>query len=66
MYNENVMNNDPFIRDFVTLNKLVISYLPRCTYHLLYSEQVKVRYSDVSDNQMFAIQIPTVFFTTKP
>ena len=35
-YNENVMNNDPFIRDFVTLNKSVINYLPRCSYHLLY------------------------------
>ena len=32
---ENVMNNDPFIRDFVTLNKSVINYLPRCSYHLL-------------------------------
>ena len=30
------MNNDPFIRDFVTLNKSVINYLPRCSYHLLY------------------------------
>ena len=35
-YNENVMNNDPFIRDFVTLNKAIINYLPRCSYHLLY------------------------------
>ena len=26
----------PFKRDFVTLNKSVINYLPRCTYHLLY------------------------------
>ena len=34
--NENVMNNDPFKRDFVTLNKSVINYLPRCSYHLLY------------------------------
>ena len=32
---ENVMNNDPFIRDFVTLNESVIDYLPRCSYHLL-------------------------------
>ena len=39
-YNENVMNNDPFIRDFVTLNKSVMNYLPRCSYHLLYLTQV--------------------------
>ena len=26
------MNNDPFIRDFVTLNKSVKNYLPRCSY----------------------------------
>ena len=32
------MNNDPFIRDFVTLNKSVINYLPRCSYHLLYNK----------------------------
>ena len=31
-----IMNNNPFIRDFVTLNKAVINYLPRCSYHLLY------------------------------
>ena len=37
---ENVMNNDPFIRDFVTLNKAVINYLPRCSYHLLYIIQI--------------------------
>ena len=30
-----ILNNDPFIRDFVTLNKSVINYLPRCSYHLL-------------------------------
>ena len=35
------MNNDPFIRDFVTLNKSVINYLPRCSYHLLYSEYIE-------------------------
>ena len=34
-YNENVMNNDYFIRDFVTINISVINYLPRCSYHLL-------------------------------
>ena len=38
--NENVMNNDPFIRDFVTLNKSVINYLPRCSYHLLYNNNI--------------------------
>ena len=27
----------PYKRDFVTLNKSVINYLPRCSYHLLYS-----------------------------
>ena len=38
MYNENVMNvMIPYKRDFVTLNKSVINYLPRCSYHLLYS-----------------------------
>ena len=26
----------PYKRDFVTLNKSVINYLPRCSYHLLY------------------------------
>ena len=26
----------PYKRDYVTLNKAVINYLPRCTYHLLY------------------------------
>ena len=26
----------PYKRDFVTLNKAVINYLPRCSYHLLY------------------------------
>ena len=35
--NENVINKDPFIRDFVTLNKAVVNYLPRCSYHLLYN-----------------------------
>ena len=33
------MNTDPFIRDFVTLNKAVINYLPRCSYHLLYKTE---------------------------
>ena len=28
--------NIPPKRDFVTLNKSVINYIPRCTYHLLY------------------------------
>ena len=36
---ENVMNNDPLIRDLVTLNKSVKNYLPRCLYHLLYAYQ---------------------------
>ena len=27
----------PYKRDFLILNKSVINYLPRCTYHLLYS-----------------------------
>ena len=26
----------PYKRDFVTLNKAVINFLPRCSYHLLY------------------------------
>ena len=26
----------PYKRDFVTLNKSVINYLPKCSYHLLY------------------------------
>ena len=34
---DTILNNDPFIRDFVTLNKSVINYLPRCSYHLLYA-----------------------------
>ena len=34
------MNNDPLIRDFVTLNKSVINYLPRCSYHLLYFNKI--------------------------
>ena len=29
VYIENVMNNDPLIRDFVTLNKSVINYLTK-------------------------------------
>ena len=30
-----------FKRDFVTLNKSVINYLPRCSYHLLYTSNSK-------------------------
>ena len=26
----------PYKRDFVTLNKSVVNYLPRCLYHILY------------------------------
>ena len=32
----------PYKRGIVTLNKLVINYLPRCTYHILYSHIIFV------------------------
>ena len=30
----------PYKRDFETMNKSVINYLPRCSYHLLYKKQL--------------------------
>ena len=66
---ENVMNNDPLIRDFVTLNKPVINYLPRCSYHLLYSPYhfcLSSQFSNCTQNDVIAQSLSWTARPQKP
>ena len=54
-----VIEYSSYKRGFVTLNKAVIKYLPKCTHHLLYTnEKLQFeKYGTLSKNVFFVVVV---------